>query len=170
MLNLSSSCIRKSPRMTFAAMLLVMLATPSGAAPFVAEWSPGSPCFARTYDAKHLAAHPRQRLTQFAVAASSEPGEVPKGEFVVTFSFRVKGGAELYWSDAYCRGDERSVQCSVEGDGGHFTMRKDGKGLLLTIDRVSVEGEKGFSPDVGVGGDDRLVRLYPSPKSACRFD
>jgi hypothetical protein len=49
-------------------------------------------------------------------------------------------------------------------------MRADGPSLLLTIASMEVEGENDFSPDLAMGGDDRVVRLFAGPKSACRFD
>lgn len=149
--------------------LPLLLAAPAGAVPAFKDWTPGNPCYARTYDAKHLAAHPKQQLTHFALSASSLNPPLQKGEFEVTFSFRVKGHKEVYESEGICRGGPLTATCGVEADGGQFTMKADGDGLLLTITRIAVEGETDFSPDIGVGGDDRKVRLHLAAKSACRF-
>jgi hypothetical protein len=162
--------IARSLQLASAGVSLLLLAMPASAAASFKDWKPGAPCFARSYDAKHLAAHPKQRLTHFALSASSLGAPVPKGSFEITLSFRVKGGSEAYRSEAICHGGPSSATCGLEGDGGEFTMKSDGSSLVLTISRIMVEGEKVDSPEIGVGGDDRLVRLYPGPSSACRFD
>lgn len=157
-------------RLACTGLPLLLLALPASAAPAFKDWKPGSPCFARVYDARHLAAHPKQQLTHFALTASKYPSSV-KGEFDVTFQFRVKGHGEAFEGEGICRGGPHTANCGVEGDGGHFTMKADGKGLLLTLAEVGVEGETEFSPVLGVAGDDdRVVRLRPAPASACRFN
>jgi hypothetical protein len=150
--------------------LPLLLAMPAGAAALAfKDWKPGAPCFARIYDAKHLAAHPKQLLTHFALSASRYASTV-KGEFLVDFSFRVRGHSEVFEGNGICHGGPYTATCGVEGDGGHFTMKADEDGLLLTLDDVGVEGETAFSPELGARSDDRLVRLRPASKSACRFN
>ena len=151
------------------AALPLLLAMPASAAPTFKDWKPGAPCFARSYDAKHLAAHPKQLLTHFALSASRYASTV-KDEFDVTFSFSVKGHSEVFEGEGICHGGPHTAKCSVEGDGGHFTMKADEDGLLLTLDEVGVEGETEFSPELGARSDDRLVRLHPASKDACRFN
>jgi hypothetical protein len=150
--------------------LLPALAVPAGAASFHEGWKGEAPCFARNYDAKHLAAHPRQRLTQFALRDSSLPDVNGPGQFEVTISFTVRGRKEVYEAEGICRDASSKVRCGIEGDGGSFTMQAEGPNLLLHITRIAVEGEQDFSPEIGVGGDDRVVRLYRSPARACNFD
>ena len=69
-----------------------------------------------------------------------------------------------------CEDAAGTVHCQLEADGGRFTMRADGHNLLLTIERIEVEGPQDFSPDLAVGGDDRVVRLFPSPMKSCPKD
>lgn len=149
--------------------LLPALAAPAGAASFHDGWKGEAPCFARSYDAQHLAKHPRQRLTRFALRESRLPNVNGPGEFEVTFSFTVKGRKEVYEAECICRDAASLVHCTVEGDGGAFTLQAEGANLLVRIERIAVEGPDDFSPEIGVGGDDRVVRLHRSPARACRF-
>lgn len=153
-----------------AMALPLLLAQPAGAAPAFDVWKPGATCFARSYDARHLASHPKQRLTRFALGAGGAGQARAKGTFGVTIGFQVRGRSARYEADASCRGGPRTARCTIEGDGGQFTMTADAAGLLLTVSRIAVEGETDFSPEIGVGGDDRLVRLHSAPASACRFN
>ena len=157
-------------RSTLLIYAFLTLLGPADAATTFRDWKPGNPCLARSCDAKHLSAHPEQRLTNFALSASGMSPALPKGEFEVTFRFKVRGQASVYQAEGICRGGSDKADCRVEGDGGQFTMKATGEGLLLTISRIAVEGDADFSPEIGVGGDDRLVRLKLAPKSACRFN
>lgn len=152
-----------------SAMLVPDLAAPAAAASVFRGWKPGAPCYARTYDAQHLASHPRQRLTHFALTASSLGAPVAPGAFELTFAFRLKGDPDVYQSEAICRETSGRVECGIEGDGGRFSLRPEESGLLLSIASMVVEGEGGISPDLAVGGDDRVVRLFTAPKSSCAF-
>ena len=49
-------------------------------------------------------------------------------------------------------------------------MRAEGANMLLTIERIEAEGPQDFSPDLAVGGDDRIVRLFPSSMKSCPKD
>ena len=149
------------------------LAMPASAASFYDTWidgGAGAPCYARVYDAAHLAAHPRQRLTRFVLRESSLGAPLKSDEFELTFAFNLKRVDDTYQSEAICRDAAVAVHCQVEGDGGDFTLRADPSGLLLTVGKfLQVEGSNSFSPDLAVGGDDRVIRLFRVPTEACRF-
>ena len=151
-----------------AALSFPAMAAPAAAASLFRDWQAGGPhCYARTYDAKHLAAHPRQLLTRFTLSDGPPGSTLEKGTLEVSLAFTVRGDKEVYGTLGICRDGGASLRCGVEGDGGSFTVTRDGKGLLLRIKRLAAEGEK-FSPDVAVNSDDKLVRLHPAPASACR--
>lgn len=155
----------------FAAALAAVQPIPAEAASFREAWTEaGSHCFARLYDSRHLASHPRQRLTRFSLSDSDGANPVDPGTFDVDFDFSIKGDSEVFGSVATCRDAPGAVHCVIEADGGEFTMRRDGPNLLLKISRMEVEGPEDFSPDLAVGGDDRVVRLFPSPRNACRSE
>ena len=151
-----------------AALSLPAMAAPAAAASLFRDWQAGGPhCYARTYDAKHLAAHPRQLLTSFTLSDGPPGATRAKGTLEISVSFTVRGRKEVYGTLGICRDGGASLRCGVEGDGGSFTVTRDGKGLLLRIRRLATEGET-FSPEVAVTSDDRLVRLHPAPASVCR--
>ncbi len=127
------------------------------------------PCYARTYTAEHLAAHPQQKVTQFFVVRSDMDDGGPPG-FDVAFGFRLKGSPDYFAAEAGCapRGD--GAACTVEGDGGGFRLTPRPDGLLVSVDgRLEVEGMESFSPNLH-DSDDRAFRLYVSPPEACLFD
>jgi hypothetical protein len=147
------------------------LSVPAEAATFHESWTASAvTCFARSYGSQHLASHPLQRLTQFSLRESTLGNPIRPGWFAVSLSFTLKGDPQLFQSEAFCEDAPGTVHCQVEADGGRFTMRADGPNLLLTIERIEVEGPQDFSPDLAVGGDDRVVRLFPSPMTSCPKD
>lgn len=152
-----------------AAALMVLQAAAVAAGPDE-TWKAGAQtCFAREYDRKHLAAHPRQRLTSFALGPSRWQPLAQPGSFAVVFRFRLKGDRNVYETGAICRQASSTSQCSVEADGGSFTMRTDDKGLLINITRMEVEGDLDFGPDLAQGGDDSTIRLFAAPMDFCRW-
>lgn len=156
------------------AFLAGIVLPPSGAAQaatFHESWSASAvTCFARSYDKRHLSAHPLQRLTRFSLRESTLGNPVRPGFFAVSLSFKLKGDPELFQAEASCEDATGTVSCEIEADGGEFTLRADGPNLLLTIKRMEIEGPQDFSPNLGEGGDDRVVRLMPSPRAACPPD
>jgi len=159
-----------APGLAAALLAALLLAPPAAAAGFEEQWKDGAPgCFARAYDAKHLAAHPRQRVTHIALGPSRLGAPTPPGAFEVTFSLVLKGDGGSYQSEGICRATAKAVTCDAEGDGGRFTIRPDGRNILIRIERLVLEGASDVTPDLAVGGDDRVLRLSPGPDSACRF-
>ena len=151
--------------------LALPLSAPAEAATFHEAWTAsGVTCFARSYDSQHLASHPLQRLTRFSMRESTLGNPVRPGWFALSLSFTLKGDTQHFQSEAFCEDAAGTVHCQLEADGGKFTMRADGDNLLLTIERIETEGPLDFSPDLAVGGDDRVVRLFPSPMKSCPKD
>lgn len=132
-----------------------------------AERSGTWPCYARTYDATHLAAHPDQRVRQFFATANAAEGNDSNGAFYLAFGFVLRDSDERFSSEARCRPQGAGAACQAEGDGGSFTLAPRPDGLLLAVsDFLAVEGPETFSPDLA-GSDDRAFRLYPSEAGAC---
>lgn len=132
--------------------------------------APGA-CYARTYDAAHLAAHPRQTVTRFFIGdpgAAWRASQAP-GEIVVLFGFELLGRSNLYTGVAVCEPTENHVQCAIEGDGGNFALAANGDGLRVTATRVQVEGATDFSPDIAQA-DNRVMLLHPAQSSQCPME
>ncbi|WP_421726431.1 hypothetical protein [Bauldia sp.] len=151
--------------------LSLVIALPASAAvadSFYARYL-APPCYTRTYDAAHLAAHPQQRVTSFYVVDSGPGNAASVQDFVVSFGFTVKDSGDVYASAASCQAVPQGVQCWVDGDGGTFTLEGNGGGLRVRVgDHLTVEGATSFSPDLGQGGDDKVILLYPDQALACR--
>ncbi len=138
---------------------------------YFAEQNGAAPCYARTYDAEHLVANPKQRVQRMFVIHSDTDKLHPPKSFEVLFGFKLRTSSDPFTSEAGCTATRTGAACSVEGDGGSFKLSDYGDGLKMTIDdRLQVEGSKGFSPDLAKGGDDGLLLLFPSPAEDCSFD
>ena len=160
------------------AALAILVAVPAAAeaaepfyARYIAPRDGVAPCYARTYDDAHLADNPKQRVTRFFLTRSEADGFKPPKSFGVSFGFTVRGSTDTFAGEAACADKRGGVACSVEGDGGSFTLDGGARnGVKVTIDqRLVVEGLEGFSPNLAKGGDDRVLLLFPDPAEACGF-
>lgn len=144
-------------------------------------------CFGRSYDSKHLAAHPGQRVTSFHLFRNFTPDpdtETPARSAQETIAQDGDGGV---WVAAYIRlRDRKGVfrsnlqcgsggSCSIECDGGGFRLKPGGASLLVENDGFVVSGGCGSDEDddsradfVKPGSDDKTFRLDPMPLAACR--
>ena len=125
-------------------------------------------CYARAYDAAHLAAHPQQTVTTFFVGAAGpewRPTETP-GHSAIAFGFHMTGRNDLYSGVAMCTPNGDALACDVEGDGGQFAIARNGEGLRVTLQRLEVEGPNDFSPDLAAA-DNRVMLLSAAQPSAC---
>ena len=138
----------------------------------LASFFPGTnTCYSRIYDKNHLVRHPKQRVVgvqivhPFFAATSSEAVD-----YRMAISFRLKGTRDKFGPiSTYCQAiADGTAKCSVEADGGRFTLSRGANNtLVITIDRLQLEGQNDFSPDLGHGGDDRVLVLQKSPMKAC---
>jgi hypothetical protein len=127
-----------------------------------------SACFARTYDAAHLAAHPHQTVTRFFVGeagAAWRPTQTP-GHFNVAFGFQIVGRSDTYAGLGICTPSGDRAACDIEGDGGAFTISRHDDGLRIDATRIEVEGANDFSPDLAAA-DNRVMLLHPAAAPAC---
>ncbi|MEQ8699951.1 MAG: hypothetical protein RLT05_25750 [Bauldia litoralis] len=155
-------------RRLIASLALVVLAAPAAIAEesfYQKHFAP--PCYARSYDAAHLAAHPLQRVTYFYVTGG-DFGEPDTGAFIVDFGFLVKNSPDVFYGSASCDSTMGAAQCWAEGDAGTFTLEASGDGLRVGVgDHLTLEGNASFSPDLGRGGDDKVIILHPESPLAC---
>lgn len=121
-------------------------------------------CFVRLYDAAHMAAHPKQKVTGIAFAyvpsrtfeGEGEPqpmwdqySEIPSfsAQIIVT----LKGEKRTGFGSAYCQAgsDKNQIACGIEGDGGSFTLnsRPDGRFSLVNPQGFAVEFPPGAGDD-----------------------
>jgi hypothetical protein len=158
-------------RTAIAIAALVLAASAAGAADsfFSSHLSrPGGvvPCYARTYDAKHLAAHPEQRVVHFYLTHSPADHGTPPRTFDVSFGFTLRGGEDWYAGEAGCAAKGDGAECTGEGDVGEFTLVPRNEGLLVEIGRMeTVETGADLA-----ASDDREFRLYESPEGECFYE
>jgi hypothetical protein len=159
-----------------ATIAAAVLAAPAASAAdsfyatYIAERGGVTPCYARTYDQKHLAAHPGQKVVHFYVTHSDAEHLKPPKSFDLSFGFRLKDSTDSFSSEAGCGLKADGAVCSAEGDGGQFRLTPRPDGLLVTVvGRLQVEGMESFSPDLAES-DDRDLRLYSSPPRECGYD
>jgi len=148
-------------------------------------------CFGRVYDAKHLASHPKQRVTSFHLSREFKPDPYSEhepspeeemklidgdyGNVLVTAYVRFRDRPHVYANGLTCRkNDEGTVFCGVECDGGRIDLRTSGQSLLIENSGFVVVGGCDASEDdrenttvVSPGADDKVFRLDPKPIAAC---
>jgi hypothetical protein len=132
----------------------------------------GRPCYARTYDDAHLAAHSQQRVRQIEIDLSSaNPDGSPNAadRFEIGFALMLKSSPEWYGQAASCKTGNDAFECYLESDGGIFRLTPSANGglRLETGDSgIAIEGSNDVAELSGTSGDDRVFDLRPS-KQEC---
>jgi hypothetical protein len=144
--------MRRMTRLAFAAALCALAgsATAEDAAPYakLATVLPATvgakACYTRSYDAKHLAAHPRQRVTAVTlllrvvgIDAGGDWVLDPKGKYdKVNYQFAMsatrRGDRRALTANGYCP-DAKELFCARECDGGGVTLEKVEGADTLTV-------------------------------------
>jgi hypothetical protein len=128
-------------------------------------------CFSRVYDKQHLAKHPKQRVSSIQIVHpfpyATSPGRI---DYRMALRFKLKGKRGDYGPiSVYCEAiADGTASCFIEGDGGRLKLSKGANDtLVVTVERLELEGEFDVSPDLAKGGDDRVLVLRRAPMSAC---
>jgi hypothetical protein len=119
-------------------------------------------CWERVYDRAHLASHPEQRVTRFALGREPLGEPVAPGETVMTVEVGLLGEGETLVATGYCDPDGQRLLCGLEGDSGNYAIEAQGADqVLVTVgDRgMSFEGDSGFHELRPDQGDDRAFLL-----------
>ena len=148
-------------------------------------------CFGRTYDAAHLSAHPKQRVTSFHILRDFDPDrhkeheprsraemieiDGDNGDVTLNAYLRLRDRKGVYTNYFNCRRTEKgAVQCGIDCDGGIFLMRPSGGSLLVENQGFVVVGGCGASDEdnenpvvVRPGADDKTFRLDKQPLDQC---
>jgi hypothetical protein len=183
--------------MRLVALLLALAAVPAAAQDNKSSPLPGhlplraEACFGRVYDAAHLRAHPKQRVTSFHLLrdftpdnnAESEPqsreelldADGSDGTIGVTAYLRLRDRKGVYSNHFSCRrNDKGGVFCGIDCDGGSFIARTSGNSLLIENQGFVVVGGCGASDEdnenpvsIRPGADDKTFRLDKQPLDQC---
>jgi hypothetical protein len=148
-------------------------------------------CFGRTYDAAHLRAHPKQRVTSFHILHDFSPdqnteeepqsreeliqNDTPDGDIGLTAYVRLRDRKGVYSNYFGCRrGENGVVTCGIDCDGGTFVLRPSGGALLIENQGFVVVGGCGASAEeredpvyVRPGADDKTFRVDKQPVAQC---
>lgn len=147
---------------SFGVLGLLFVATSTQAltpAPF-----PG--CFARTYDAAHLRAHPSQKVTAISgkLTRNSQGATFP---FELELTLRLKGERKSHWAVAGCTPLNNSgLHCGIEEDGGEVTLSQSNAGLLINNPRsfgVTLAGKAPEEDRVGIVASNPEHRAFLLP-------
>jgi hypothetical protein len=138
-------------------------------------------CWRRVYDAKHLATHPQQKVTQLTFFLRVEGYDVAGAHVIknpayifynFALSLKRRSDKRTLATSGDCLG-EKTIDCSVDCDGGGVTIDKlsSGDGLSISLH----DGGIGFGREcdertgtwVRPAADDKVFHLDPAPKAAC---
>jgi hypothetical protein len=151
---------------------------PAAAGPLDATFGKNA-CYARSYDAAHLARHPRQTVAKLALTfapANADGTRNAAARFELGFGFQLNGAGGWYDGNAICARKGAGFACALEGDGGSFRLTPTKGGLRLDVvnrggtdaagNQINVEGDDfgGFGKP---GGDDLTFDLKPARGAAC---
>lgn len=140
-------------------------------------------CFARRYDAAHLAQHKAQKVTQMTLLVGAEMVPEDKAlnySFSVGVDFRNRKGKFVSSGDcghpvaSEVSADKLQLGCGVDCDGGGLSieMANADKSVLVRIDRMSMWDES--KPDADeragfdAGADDKVFRLDRVDLEQCK--
>ena len=139
-------------------------------------------CWRRVYDAKHLAAHPQQKITEltfFLRVSGYDAG----GAYVFknphhifynfAFSLKRRGNKRALATGGDCLGG-KTAECVVDCDGGGITIDKlpSGEGLSIGLHSggIAFGGDCDTTTGTWVrpGADDKVFHLDRAPEEACK--
>jgi hypothetical protein len=125
-------------------------------------FAPDGPCFSRSYDDAHLAAHPDQQVTLMVVRADTEDMALDQtDDLLVLVDVLTRRSTFPYSGIGYCTPGNDSLECLMEGDAGGFTLTDQDGRLRLDVGEnvLSFEGETDFLTLQPDQGDDRVFLL-----------
>lgn len=126
-------------------------------------------CLSRSYDAAHLAAHPKQAVKRIAVLKTKASSTEPGAQFYeLTFRIEMKDGTR-YEGRTGCAPDNYAYACQpkvpMDADRYFYLTRSANNDVVLR----DKHGLLGKLFDAKLGGDDRVFRLRTEPDNTCRF-
>lgn len=139
-------------------------------------------CYARSYDAAHLAGHPQQTVTSVLFRLEyyrHDPDDYyPKGQRNYYFSMGVtrRGSDELLATAGECVPGVGTISCGVECDGGGVLLERKGPDAVLidleATGRIRMAACGDSEDEAGIdllpGRDDKQFLLRKADAAACR--
>lgn len=156
-----------------AALLLLVDETRARAGSFESVFAisaDGAVCFARTYDAAHLRAHPRQKVESIELDMTpANPDGVPATakRFELGVGVKPRGSSEWYGGNAICATKGQEFSCYLEGDGGDLKLTALASGELEVATSGLVFEGGDFLEIGGKKSDDGVFVLRRAPRAKC---
>lgn len=140
-------------------------------------------CFARSYDAAHMAKHPRQTVAEMQFRLTyyvHEPDEFyPQGQrnYYFELKARQKGQSQILTAagDCFLADGGKAIFCGVDCDGGGVTVSRTGDAGKILVDlttagrlRMTVScDEEEDAVELTPGEDDKTFLLTETPPAEC---
>ncbi len=138
-------------------------------------------CFARRYDANHLARHPKQKVSAMKLLVAAEDAPEDK---TTSYSFRLgikyRHRPGDFDSSGYCDhtlatdgGNEVRLECGVDCEGGgiNVALSKDDKSAIVRLQKIVIwtrnKPDDEASDALVAGADDRIFRVDRADASEC---
>lgn len=126
-------------------------------------------CFSRSYDAAHLAAHPKQTVIRIAVLKTRESLPEPGAQYYrLSFRIETRDGKTIA-KTADCAPDKYAYACT------HNAAMDEQRDFYLTRaanNDVFLRDRHGMLKNLfgtRLGSDDRVFRLRTAPRETCEF-
>lgn len=163
-------------RLPFIALMLVSTA-PAQARPLERELPPKeNACWERSYDAAHLASHPRQKVTNIRLLHSPRNWQSGEGGSLYVMLYinlreRVNAGQNFdYQLSGFCRAAGQGLRCVPEWEAGRWRIERGPNGTLdirnagITANPNPYDAEEIADDAVSIPAtpDDGLWRLSPA--------
>ena len=156
--------------------------TNAALAALVAPQPGNKACYARSYDAAHLRAHPGQRITAMTflitvTAYDPKPADAKAPQDLVYYPFAMsvarRGDKRLLHTSGDCTSGD-GIRCVVDCDGGSVTLDKTPPANTLIV-RLTGDGIRMFHDCddeegvlVNAGVDDKVFRLDKVDLKSCQ--
>ena len=137
-------------------------------------------CFVRSYDADHLALHPKQKVAAMKLLMTTEkpPGEKTSYSFRIGVNYRNRSGdfdssGDCDHTVAENTGGEIRFACGVDCEGGgiNVALSKDNKSAIVRLDKITVWQNNKPDDEAGealaAGADDKIFRLDRAAADDC---
>lgn len=127
-------------------------------------------CFARSYDAAHLAAHPKQQVKRVSLLKPKDDAFKPDDYPVHKLTFRIeRRDGKTFEGTAECSPDNYIYACTdpkSPTDTQEFHLSRAGEKDIVLRDRRGVFAS---TLKAALGADDKSFRLTQADEAACRF-
>ena len=138
-------------------------------------------CFVRSYDAAHLAKHPKQKVAAMKLLVTAEN---PPDEKITNYSFRLgvkyRHRPGNFDSSGSCNhvvaentDGEIRLGCGVDCEGGglQVALSKDDKSAIVRLERIRIwqnnKPDDEAEDELVAGADDAIFRLDRAPNREC---